>query len=115
MVILMTKYTKQLKKSLKMDNKKEYLLCAAIRRLTEKDCVKIYYEKQWDIYKIELGLRHADILHRFHGEVSKNPDDQGFYTSNGRFVTREEGLVIAREAGQVDKIIGGLLTSEDLY
>lgn len=33
----------------------------------------------------------------------------------GRFVTREEGLEIARAAGQVDKIIGGVLTSEDLY
>lgn len=109
------KYTKQLKKSLKMDNKKEYLLCAAIRRLTEKDCHKIYYENQWDIYKIEIGLRHADIFHRFEGEVSKDPYDQGFYTSKGRFVTRDEGLIIAREAGQVDTIIGGLLTSEDLY
>nr|DAL31682.1 MAG TPA_asm: hypothetical protein [Caudoviricetes sp.] len=38
-----------------------------------------------------------------------------FYTSKGRFVTREEGLEIARAAGQVDKIIGGVLTSEDLY
>ena len=42
-------------------------------------------------------------------------EDQGFYTSKGRFVTREEGLLIARKAGQVDEILGGVLTSEDLY
>ena len=28
---------------------------------------------------------------------------------------RVKGLEIARAAGQVDKIIGGVLTSEDLY
>lgn len=98
-----------------MDNKKEYLLCAAIRRLKERDCHKIYHKEYRDIYNIEIGWRHADIFHRFEGEVSKSPYDQGFYTSKGRFVTRDEGLIIAREAGQVDTIIGGLLTSEDLY
>ena len=99
----------------RIDTSKEYLLCAAIRRKEERDCPKVYWEQYRDIYKIELGWRHPDILHRFIGEVSKDPDDQGFYTSKGRFVTREEGLIIARAAGQVDKIIGGVLTSEDLY
>lgn len=73
------------------------------------------WPKYQDIYKIELGWRHPDIMHRFGKEVSRNPNDQGFYTSKGRFVTRKEGLEIARAAGQVDKIIGGVLTSEDLY
>lgn len=94
---------------------REYLLCAAIRRVEERDCPKVYWEQFHDIYKIELGWRHPDIMHRFGKEVSRNPNDQGFYTSKGRFVTREEGLEIARAAGQVDKIIGGVLTSEDLY
>lgn len=105
----------QLSQEKKIDRSKEYLLCAAIRRKEERDCPKVYWEQFRDIYKIELGWRHPDILHRFIGEVSKDPDDQGFYTSKGRFVTREEGLIIARAAGQVDKIIGGVLTSEDLY
>lgn len=52
---------------------------------------------------------------RFRNEVSTSPNDQGFYTSKGRFVSREEGLKIARAAGQVNEIIGGVLTSEDLY
>lgn len=105
----------QLSQEKKIDRSKEYILCAAIRRKEERDCPKIYWEQFRDIYKIELGWRHPDILHRFIVEVSKDPDDQGFYTSKGRFVTREEGLIIARAAGQVGDIIGGVLTSEDLY
>ena len=99
----------------KKNEKKEYLLCAAIRRVEERDCPKVYWEQFHDIYKIEIGWRHPDILHRFGKEVSRKPNDQGFYTSKGRFVTREEGLKIATEAGQVKEIIGGVLTSEDLY
>ena len=105
----------KLRTMIEMRKETEYLLCAAIRRKEERDCPKVYWEQYRDIYKIELGWRHPDILHRFIGEVSKNPDDQGFYTSKGRFVTREEGLIIARAAGQVDTIIGEVLTSEDLY
>ena len=40
---------------------------------------------------------------------------QGFITSKGRFVLRDEGEIVAKEAGQIDRIIGGCLTSEDLY
>ena len=96
-------------------SKQEYLLCAAIRRVEPRDCPKVYWEQFHDIYKIEIGWRHPDILHRFGKEVSRNPKDQGFYTSKGRFVTRDEGLEIARASGQVKDIIGGVLTSEDLY
>lgn len=62
----------------RIDTNKEYILCAAIRRKEERDCPKVYWEQYRDIYKIELGWRHPDILHRFIGEVSKDPDDQGF-------------------------------------
>ena len=105
----------QLSQEKKIDRSKEYLLCAAIRRKEERDCPKVYWEQFRDIYKIELGWRHPDILHRFIGEVSKDPDDQGINSLKGRFVTREEVLIIARAAGQVGDIIGGVLTSEDLY
>ena len=42
---------------------------------------------------------------------------QGFITSLGRFVDREEGLKIAIEAGQVDKskYYGRILFSEDIF
>lgn len=96
-------------------DKPEWLLCAAVKRVTERDCPKLYWEQFHDIYKIELGWRHPDIFHRFGNEVSHGPDAQGFYTSKARFVSREEGLEIALKAGQVQTIIGGMLTSEDLY
>ena len=111
-----------------MDNKKEHILCAAIKRIERKKC-NPYYDEMNDICDIEIGYRHHDILYRFQGEVSKNPKDQGFYTSEGRFVDREEAAYIALLAGQIDiekcfsvKYVDGSpirtlkpLYSEDLY
>ena len=75
---------------------------------------KILYNT--DIHKCEIGLRHCDIFSRFPGELQRGPKSQGFITSKGRFVTREEGEKIARNCGQITgKLIGGELTSEDLY
>ena len=69
-----------------------------------------------DLAYIEIGIRHFDIRDRFPGEVSMKIDDQGFLTSRGRFVSRKEAEEIARECGQVvGDLIGGILTSEDLY
>lgn len=69
-----------------------------------------------------------DIFQRFYGEVSKNPKEQGFYTSKGRFVDRRDGAIIALKAGQIsekDKYVSYTesgevdfienLYSEDLY
>ena len=61
-----------------------------------------YHDGLNDICFIEIGYRHHDILQRFQGEVSKNPKDQGFYTSEGRFVDRMEGAYIALLAGQIN-------------
>lgn len=97
--------------------KEEYIICSAIRRINTKDCTKHYFNN--DIYNIEIGYRHCDIFARFPKEVSRNPQDQGFYTSKGRFVKRKEAMEIALKCGQVFKenlsnpSIG--LFSEDLY
>ena len=42
---------------------------------------------------------------------------QGFVADNDKFYTREEALIIAKENGQIKngRIIGSLLTSEDLW
>ena len=40
---------------------------------------------------------------------------QGFYTSYGRFVNREEALQIAKDAGQIKETDSNQLFSEDLY
>ena len=97
-----------------VNNKKEYILCAAIKRLEPKECTPYHNN---DICNIEIGYRHHDIFQRFPGEVSKKSDDQGFYTSNGRFVGRYEAMLIAWKAGQVSakKAFGGNFNSiEDI-
>lgn len=95
-----------------IDNSKEYILCSAILRKEPKS--QILYNT--DIHKCEIGLRHCDIFSRFPNELRRGPKSQGFITSKGRFVTRDEGEKIARNCGQINgKLIGGELTSEDLY
>lgn len=98
-----------------IDNSKEYILCAAIKRKVTNDCPKVYHKEYQDIYDVELGWRHCDILHRFRGVVSTNSKDQGFYTSKGRFVDRFEAVKIAFNCGQIDTDELVQLYSEDLY
>ena len=90
-----------------IDNSKEYILCAAIRRKQPREGSP-YWEGTNDIMNIEIGYRHHDIFHRFNNrdihknyedcEVSNRIEDQGFYTSKGY-----EGMKIAYEAGQVSE------------
>lgn len=89
-----------------MDNKKEYILIAAVQHGEE----------------IHLGFRHSDILSKFQCADTKCnlPLVQGFLTSKNRFVQRFEAYQIALEAGQVEKselkgIHHRILISEDLY
>lgn len=83
-----------------IDTTKEYILCAAIKRKVPRD-IAPYFDN--DICNIEIGYRHHDILQRFSGEVSKLQFEQGFYTSKGRFVDRNEAMMLAFFAGQVGK------------
>ena len=94
---------------------KEYILCAAIKRKTPRDC-KPYHEGANDICDIEIGYRHHDIIQRF-GKDVLDLSKQGFYTSKGRFVGRTGAYFIALEAGQIRYTpnSNSLLFSEDLY
>lgn len=49
--------------------------------------------------------------------VDTHGDDQGFLDANGRYLNRKQALVNAELNGQLKngKIIGGILTSEDLW
>ena len=95
-----------------IDNSKEYILCAAIRRKQPREGYP-YWEGTNDIMDIEIGYRHHDIFHRFNNrEIHKNNQDcevsiimenKGFYKSKGRFVGRCEAMKIAYEAGQVSE------------
>jgi hypothetical protein len=66
---------------------------------------------------IYCGHRHHNILWQSK-DISRNPQHQGFLTSEGKFVNREEALKIALKAKQVldiDDVRGNKLHSEDLY
>lgn len=97
------------------DNTQEYILCAAIKRKqTFKNSQSHLYLNE--IYDCELGWRHPDILEKFRGIVSTDPKDQGFFTSKGRFVSREEAAKIVYACGQIiTKWKIATLFSEDLY
>ena len=102
----------------------EYILCSAIKRKFNRTDNRITYKDNRirdkfgmidDIYKIELGRRHCDIMARFGSDVL-DLSEQGFYTSWGRFLNREDALSLALENGQViDHVHGTKLFSEDLY
>lgn len=55
-----------------------------------------------DIYECRIGRHHAEILHIFGEEVDHNTD--GFYTSYGRWVNREDAAKIALACGQIKKL-----------
>lgn len=105
----------------------EYILCAAIKRKMSNvpDDLQVMYKHKslWeshgkldDIYFIETARRHPEIKHRWQKELSPKTDDEGFYTSYGRFVDRKTGLKIAIDSGQIDSSnTNDKLFSEDLY
>lgn len=91
----------------------EYIMCSAI-----------YYNDGVDHifkpYNIDKGLvyggwRHSNVFETMpKGHISGSI--QGFLTTKNRFLTRKEALVLVKENGQLTKpIIGGELTSEDLW
>ncbi len=85
----------------------ERVVCAAIHNPEDKDMVGEPL--------IYCGLRHSNILWQSKN-VSRDPHNQGFLTSTGRFVSREEALKIALDNNQViGEIHGNRLYSENLY
>lgn len=90
-----------------IDNTKEYILCAALRRKVPRS-TNSYHQNDLDL--IEIGYRHHDIRNRFGDEVSCSPKDQGFYTSKGRFVDRREAMEIAYACGQIESPIHEVAT-----
>ena len=80
------------------------------------ECAAIVYEGK--IYAQERPARHSDIINwYFNEDMGKYKSRaQGFLTNHGKFVLKYHAEIIARDCGQlVGPIIGGVLTSEDLW
>lgn len=111
-----------------MNNKVEYILCAAYRfkkgyhtpncqeylDRTGNELEAIYHEPWRDVFRMATGWRHADVLYKWGKEVLDQSDGGGFMTSKGRYVDRKEAAEIAYNAGQTDEK-KSCLYSEDLY
>jgi len=67
--------------------------------------------------KVWTGERHNKIIEQMFNEGLGMPvrqSEQGFLTSEGRFVDRYDAAVLAFEAGQTE-ILKSCLSSEDLW
>ena len=94
-------------------NRKEYILCAAIKY---KDSV-ICGHRHSDCYKT---LKQLTGSYTTSEDTPPTREDQGFITSLNRYVTRNEAYLIAKEMNQMwhnmhDGVIENILISEDLY
>lgn len=96
----------------------EYVMCAANHWNDGKD--HSYQPYNVDKGYIIGGWRHPCIGQTYmatHPEAKRWDNcEQGFLTTKNRFLTREEALELVISTGQHSgKIIGGMLTSEDLW
>lgn len=84
-----------------MSNEPERLLVSAI---------------QYPWGEVETGLRHADVIKAMAARRLPSQEGvQGFATSHGRFVSRENAKEIAILSGQIDPDHKGEVHSEDLW
>lgn len=87
----------------------ETIVCAAIRLHPSK--------QEPRVVSLPRPAKHRDIINAvvFDLRLSLLGSEMGFLTSAGRFVLRDEALVVAEKCGQVTRILGRSLTSEDLW
>lgn len=72
------------------------------------------------VWSLPKPARHHDVIRMIHEsgcELQVGGERQGFLMSNGYFARRKPALAFARRANQIlnGRIIGGVLTSEDLW
>ena len=91
----------------------ERIVAAAIRRMAPH--LDGMSEPKWMIHVIEAPARHHDILHRMDGNLLDI--EQGFISSMGRFVHRDEARRMAEANGQLlpTAITSHHLFSEDVW
>lgn len=81
------------------------------------ECAAIKSKQGDVVHTMPRPCRHHHILHSCFPFVSTDNKDQGFLTSDGRWVDREEGLTIAIAANQIIKKHPpeSILFSEDMW
>lgn len=112
-----------------MNQNKHYIVCSAVYY----QYPEVYPFQPFNIETgfVICGLRHPNCLNTFHNVLvaTKKRDGntnhsigtkqvQGFLTSQNLFVDRQEGYLIAKEAGQLEnkKVhVEGTLFSEDIF
>lgn len=72
------------------------------------------------VYSVPRPGRHHDVINHMIDDLKWAPPvvgEQGFTTSTGRFVNRQEAMKIAKAAGQLiaEPHVPDMLFSEDIY
>jgi hypothetical protein len=68
------------------------------------------------MFSLPRPARHGDVLHDlFRSQGSTVGAMQGFVDANGTFLTRQEAMQLALQAGLVLKVPNGPLFTEDLW
>jgi hypothetical protein len=106
--------------STKFDLNQEYILCSAIwyeTGLKPKDPRCLPRNKETGI--CVCGHRHHNcfgILYELQkGRANLSICTEGFLTSKGNFLDRNEALILAKKTGQIIETEAYILTSEDLW
>lgn len=94
----------------------ELIMCAAIH--VDDGIDRMYQPYNIDKGLVFCGWRHpcifSQIIISYDGRYPESI--QGFLTTKNRFLNRDESLELVKQTGQLKgKIIGGTLTSEDLW
>ena len=91
---------------------KEDLASLLHRKALSEIALNAAIRKDGLLYVMERPYRHHDLIRgmALAGHSAPVGGEQGFITSEGRFVSREEAGVLAFSAGQTDRPIMSLLT-----
>lgn len=94
----------------------ELVMCAA----NWVDNGKQHHHQPYNIPSgiVFCGWRHPCIIQQYREtyKIGDVEEIQGFLTTKNRFLNREEALELVKSNGQLKKrLLGGVLTSEDLW
>jgi len=88
-------------------------------KIERVDCVAMQHATTGQVWHLLRPARHGELIHYVYNQVGERVGSmfkQGFLTTTGRFVSRQEAFRIAKQAGQISKDdVGKTLISEDVW